>query len=268
MDRAAVTTGYLAALGLAPRPPDLGLLRDLVRRHVARFPFCSVGPRLGDELPLELAALYDRIVVRARGGYCFEQNGLFHAVLEELGFAVRLCLGRVVHNQDIHPPLTHRFSLVRFGTDEYLADVGFGPMGPDQPVGMALRQPLAGERAFGVRERRPGELQLVTLRDGCEYALYRFSPGDYGPADCELGHFYSHRHPNAVFVNNLVASRILPDEIRSLRNREYRVTAPSGESTSAVTSAVRLRELLRLEFGVRVTAAESRALFDATAPGR
>jgi N-hydroxyarylamine O-acetyltransferase len=265
MDRADVTAGYLDALGMARGAPELPLLQELVRRHVARFAFSSVGPRLGDALPLDLASLYDRIVVRARGGYCFEQNALLHAVLEELGFEVRLCLARVIYNQDIHPPLTHRIALVNLGGHEYVGDVGFGPLGPPMPVSTAAHPPLRDAGTYRVHEPRPGEFHLQTYKDGGDYSLYRFAAGDYGPADCELGHFYSHRHPQAAFVNNLVASRILSDEVRSLRNRDYCVITPQGTSQSTLTSAAQLHRLLELELGLRVTDAESRRLFDATA---
>jgi N-hydroxyarylamine O-acetyltransferase len=264
MDRADVTTGYLDALGVKRAAPDLPLLQDLVRGHVARFAFSSVGPRLGDALPLDLESLYDRIVVRSRGGYCFEQNALFHAVLEELGFEVRLCLARVIYNQDIHPPLTHRITLVKLDGQEHIGDVGFGPLGPPLPVSITERPPLRDEGSFRVHERRPGEFHLQAFKDGGDYSLYRFALGDYGPADCELGHFYSHRHPHAVFVNNLVASRILSDEVRSLRNRDYWVIRPDGASRTTLASAGQLHRLLELDFGIRVTEAESIRLYDAT----
>ena len=96
---------------------------------MATFAFGSVGPRLGDELPLDIKSLFDRLVVRRRGGYCFEQNGLFYEVLDELGYAPRLYLARVIHGQDIHPGLTHRISLVTYGGTDYVVDVGFGADG-------------------------------------------------------------------------------------------------------------------------------------------
>ena len=113
-----ITDDYLSVLGLQRRHPDLAFLRDLTSGHVANFSFSSVGPMLGDNLPLDIAALHQRIVVRRRGGYCFEQNGLLHAVLGELGFPVELYLGRVIYNQDTHPGLTHRITLVETGGKE------------------------------------------------------------------------------------------------------------------------------------------------------
>ena len=66
----------------------------------------------------------------------------------ELGFDARIQLARVIHNQDIHPGLTHRVTLVEIDGRRYVADVGFGPLGPPTPV------PHAG-RGRGGRHRRP-----------------------------------------------------------------------------------------------------------------
>ena len=81
---------YLDDLGLGRRPPSIDALTEIVRRHIAQYSFASIGPRLGNELPIEPDALLDRIVVRRRGGYCFEQNGLLFAVLEQLGYPAQI----------------------------------------------------------------------------------------------------------------------------------------------------------------------------------
>ena len=270
MERARWTDGYLAALGLAPDEPSTGLLGELVRRHVATFAFSSVGPRLGDDLPLDVESLYDRIVVRRRGGYCFEQNGLMYEVLRDLGFAVDLCLARVIHNQDTHPALTHRVSIVRVDGVDAVVDVGFGPQGPPLPVALAPPAPsvpLSGvQRAYRVHEAVPGQFHMQVDTDEGWYSLYRFERVRYGQADCEVGHFYSHRHPEATFVNNLVASLILDDEVRSLRNREYRVLRPGGEERQVIQDAATLRALLGDALALHVSEAESRRLFEELRP--
>ena len=194
-------------------------------------------------------------MVRRRGGYCFEHNGLLYEMLEALGFEVTLYLARVVYDRDIHPGLTHRITLVHLDGERYLVDVGFGPLGPSQ-VSVAR-----GERVFRVAEPRAGEFHLQTLQDGAFFSLYRFELARYGQADCELGHFYSHRHPAAVFVNNLVASRILDGEIRSLRNREYWVITPTGEQRRTISDGAGLQRLLATEFDIEISAEESLLLF-------
>lgn len=262
MDRAQITDRYLDALGLQQQAPTLGLLQEITRRHVARFAFCSVGPRLGDPLPLDLLSLYQRIVERRRGGYCFEQNGLLFEVLAELGYDVRLALARVIHNRDVHPGLTHRISLVQLDGRELVVDVGFGPQGPRHPVPLIADPSPQRDRVYRVAEGRPGEHHLQLAKDGGWYSLYRFELARYGQADCELGHFWSHRHPEANFVRNLVVSVIRDDEVHALRNREYTITSADGERTRLLRDAQELHALLAGAFNVCVGEDEAQRLFD------
>jgi N-hydroxyarylamine O-acetyltransferase len=262
MDRAQITERYLEALGLQRQAPELGFLQEITRRHVASFAFSSVGPRLGDSLPLDLPSLYQRIVERRRGGYCFEQNGLLFEVLVELGFDVQLSLARVIHNRDVHPGLTHRISLVQIDGRTLVADVGFGPQGPRHPVPLSPEPSPQRDRVYRVAERHPGEYHLQLAKDGDWYSLYRFELSRYGQADCELGHFWSHRHPEANFVRNLVVSVIGDDQFHALRNREYTLSGGPGEQTRVLADAAELRALLAGTFGVRVSADEAQRLFD------
>ncbi|MEI6128513.1 MAG: arylamine N-acetyltransferase [Planctomycetota bacterium] len=256
----------LRALGLEGGEPTLELLTQIVRRQVAVFAFSSMGVRLNEPLPLEPEQLFDRIVVRRRGGYCFEHNGLLFAVLSELGYDVTIRLARVINNGDHLPPLTHRIAHVCIDDVTYVVDAGFGPAGPAVPVAMPMPGESTpaqwlGDRPHRVIERRPGEFHMQQRQVGGPFSLYRFDLGTYGQADCELGHFYSHRHPQAVFVNNLVASRILDTEIRSLRNHSYRVLRAKGHVDTEIREADHLGSVLRDDFELHVTNDEARRLF-------
>ncbi len=257
----------LRALGLEAGEPTLELLTQIIRRQVAVFAFSSMGVRLNEPLPLEPEQLFDRIVVRRRGGYCFEHNGLLFAVLSELGYDVTIRLARVINNGDHLPGLTHRIAHVCIDEVNYVVDAGFGPAGPAVPVAMPMpgestpAQSLGG-RTHRVIERRPGEFHMQQRQDDGPFSLYRFDLGTYGQADCELGHFYSHRHPQAVFVNNLVASRILDTEIRSLRNHSYRVLRAEGHVDTEISGANHLGSVLRDDFELNITSDEARRLFD------
>ena len=82
----------------------------------------------------------------------------------------------------------------------------------------------------------------------------------------ELGHFYSHRHPDAAFVNHLVVSRILADEIRSLRDLEYWVVTDSEKQTTQISDSEQLKQVLVAELGIQVSDAESRRLYEGLNP--
>ncbi len=154
---------YLNAVEVEPGAPTMSLLEQLTRRHVARFPFASIGPQLGDPLPLDVDALFDRIVVRRRGGYCFEQNGLMFDILRGLGFDTTMVLARVLLSGADHPPLTHRFTMVTLDDRRYLVDVGFGATGPPTPVLFDPSEP--GEGRYRIVECEPGEFHLQLAND-------------------------------------------------------------------------------------------------------
>jgi len=261
MQRSKIVDAYLQALGLQKSILNLAFLNDISRRHAAQFAFSSVGPMLGDQLPLDFKSLYQRIVTNRRGGYCFEQNGLMYELLKELGYSVHLYLGRVIYNQDIHPGLTHRITLVEIDGSRYIVDVGFGPLGPAQAVSMSGKESTQGFRVFRVAQHQPGEFHMQTFKDGEFYSLYKFELARYGQADCEVGHFYSHKHPQASFVNHLVVSRILENEIRSLRDREFSIISKSGEQKKLIDNAVELKTILDTQFNIELSRDESLRLF-------
>lgn len=262
---------YLDAVGLAARRPDLSpsraALDDLVRAHVSTFPFASVGVRLGDDLPLTSSAVHRRIVLARRGGYCFEQNLLMHDVLDALGYDVTMYLGRVLVSGNPHPPLTHRVTVVDLDDEVLLVDVGFGPQGPTAAVpfdGTLVGLPW---RRFGMEQTGPAAYTTYGGRDDDLSPMYRFELAGYGPADCELGHFYSHRHPESHFVRTLVASTLLESRTRSLRGRDYWVIGPDGADQRVLADADELHEVLVGDFGLRVDPGESRRLFDREGAG-
>ncbi|NNE36389.1 MAG: arylamine N-acetyltransferase [Rhodothermales bacterium] len=262
MERSEIARTYLKELDVRNQSLDLEFLTKITRRHVSTFAFSSVACQLGEDLPLDLESLFDRIVTQRRGGYCFEQNGLLFGILEELGYRVELYLARVIYNKDVHPGLTHRITLVELNGLKYVADVGFGPLGPAVPVLMSEQETKDDGRIFRIAERHPREYHMQVLKEDGFFSLYRFDLVRYGQADCELGHFFSHKHPNATFVNHLVVSRIIGSEVRSLRDLEYWVSVNDCMQKQRVRNADGLQRILRDDFGIRVTDEECRTLYE------
>lgn len=118
---------YLSRIGATwPAAADAAALRDLHRRHVETVPFENLSIHLGEPIVLTEDALVDKIVHRRRGGFCYELNGLFAALLAALGYEVRL-LAASVHGDDgtVTPAFDHLAVLVELD-ERYLVDVGFG----------------------------------------------------------------------------------------------------------------------------------------------
>src|SRR5699024_6156577 len=115
--------GYLAALDIEQGPPTAALLAALHRAHVRTFPFANIDVLLGTHPGVTPDRVYDQLVVRRRGGYCFEHAQLFAAGAEHLGFRVRRSLGRV---GSLAQWRTHMSVIVEIGGRRWLCDPGFG----------------------------------------------------------------------------------------------------------------------------------------------
>src|SRR5439155_2857102 len=114
-------TDYLARIGA--RPDDD--LATLVDRHYRTVPFESLSIHLGEPIDLRPEALFDKIVRRRRGGFCYELNGLFGWLLAELGFPVTILSARVFRAGQPGPDFEHVLLLVD-AEERLIADVGFG----------------------------------------------------------------------------------------------------------------------------------------------
>ena len=80
---------YLARLGLrGPLRPSLGVLRQLHLAHLRAIPFENLSIHLGEPIVLDPQLLVAKLVERHRGGFCYELNGAFAALLAALGFRV------------------------------------------------------------------------------------------------------------------------------------------------------------------------------------
>jgi N-hydroxyarylamine O-acetyltransferase len=117
---------YLSRFG-ARRPdrPTDAALRELHAAHLHHVPFENLSIHLGEPIELDEASLFDKIVNRRRGGFCYELNGMFASLLTSLGFQVQLAAARVFNGAEFGPLFDH---LVLHVTAEHqwLADVGFG----------------------------------------------------------------------------------------------------------------------------------------------
>ena len=239
---------YFKRIGYTGTPtPSLETLRELHRRHAEAIPFENLDPLLKRPVNLDPLSLERKLVHERRGGYCFEQNGLFAAVLEAIGFRITRLGARVVYGQsaDAATARTHMLLRVDIGDESHLADVGFG--------GLVLTAPL--RLAVDVEQATPHEpFRLVHWND--EYLmeaqvreawvpLYRFTLVEQLPIDYEVGSWYVSTYPASFFTTMLVASRPAPGLRYALRNNELAIHHLRGETERrTLGNAAELRQAL------------------------
>jgi len=106
--------------------PSADLLRSLHRAHLFTVPFENLDIGLGRKIICNEARILNKIVNEHRGGFCYELNGAFAALLRALGFQVTLLSARVAREDGSYGPEFDHLTL-RVDLDEpWLADVGFG----------------------------------------------------------------------------------------------------------------------------------------------
>jgi N-hydroxyarylamine O-acetyltransferase len=156
---------YLRRIGAQrPTAPTHEVLRDLHARHLLAVPFENLSIHLGEPITLSEESLFDKIVLRRRGGFCYELNGAFARLLGALGFGVSyMAAGVFGEGGALSPPFDHMVLGVEAG-GPWLADVGFGehslhPLRMDDPD--PQRDPHG---MFRVSRTAEGDLDI--LRDG------------------------------------------------------------------------------------------------------
>jgi len=262
MSHSALAQEYLTDLNIINNTRDITFLNELQSKHIAQYSFNSLGVVLGQELPLDVDSLLNKIVKRRRGGYCFEHNKLVLNVLKALNFDVRLLLAKVVYNQDIEVARTHRVTLLSIDGADYIVDAGFGHLGAHFPVKieLGLVQHQEAEQ-YRIIKNDNDEYCFQTLKDDEFFTLYTFDLQNYTESDCVLAHFYSHKHPNAAFVNNLVVSRKFSNEIKSLRNGEFHHIIGNVTNTTQIIDVKQLHQLLTEVYQLDIDIAISEFLF-------
>ena len=237
-----------------PRNPTLPVLHALTAAHVQSIPFENLDVLLGRPIDLDPAAVLQKLVHENRGGYCFEQNGLFLHVLSELGFDVAPISARVrVHRpRDFIPPRTHVFLRVEIDGESWLTDVGVGALSLTSAIRLAdgAEQRTPHEPRRLVRE---GSRWFHQVRFGDEWHdLCEFTLEEMPMIDRELGNWYTSTHPQSHFKNRLIVARATPTGRLTLLNREFTLRGPDGRGdTRNLDAPEELLAVLAEQFGLR-----------------
>ncbi|MCK8431706.1 arylamine N-acetyltransferase [Streptomyces sp. D2-8] len=238
----AQVDAYLRRLGVEhPAWPTVDALRELHLRHLQTVPFENLSIHLGEEIVLEEKRLLDKVVGARRGGFCYELNGSFGALLAALGYDVALLAARVYGDEErLGIPYDHLALRVRtVDGGDWLADVGFGahshlPLafgdrGEQEDPGGTFRIVEAGPDAAGVRGGH-GTVEAADLdvfRDG--RAQYRLEVRPRALGDFVAGAWWHSTSSVSHFTRSLVCSRVTDEGGRiTLSGRRLTVTAADG----------------------------------------
>jgi N-hydroxyarylamine O-acetyltransferase len=229
------------------------VLADLHLAHATHIPFENIDPLLGITPQLDLDSLQAKLIRSRRGGYCFEQNMLFAAVLERVGFQVTRLAARVWYRAVRRLPRTHMLLRIDLAERPWVADVGFGVEGLLQPL------PLIDGRetpqfAWAYRLVRGTGTWMLQYRERDGWAdLYEFSEEPQDPVDYQPPNHYVATHPSSPFIRTLTAQLPTPDARFVLRGRD--LITDYGDRVEMRTVPEReVLDVLDRTFGLRLPA--------------
>ena len=234
--------------------PSPGTLRSLHRQHLYTVPFENFDIALGVPIVLDPELLYDKVVIRQRGGFCYELNGLFYELLTALGFRVSMLSGCVRRdNGGFGPEFDHMLLKVEL-PEPWLADVGFGESFVDPLPLVPGGQASENGHIFGVNPEDGGWELYRRDSDGTEAPLYRFSDlahqlSEYVPM-CK----YHQSSPESSFTWRRICTVARPDGRITLSGMRLIETRNGSRRETLLTTEAELHDCLRGQFGVELGA--------------
>ena len=248
------TAPYLHRIGYQGTPDvSLNSLKKLVLGQLHHIPFEDLDVFHGHKEPsLDTDALFEKIVVNKRGGYCFELNGLFVRLLAALGFSCRSHMARVVwHYPHLTPP-SHQVNIVTLDGQDYFCDVGFGGPIPYCPLPVSFD----AEQVCTVTGRKycfSKEGDWITISvwfDGAYKPMLMFldtpcDPVDFVPLNCFCAH-----SPIEPFLQKQMVWLAHPDGRRSIDGNVLKIEKHGQTTEIELTSDETLSKALTDYFGI------------------
>ncbi|MCM3711382.1 arylamine N-acetyltransferase family protein [Sporosarcina luteola] len=230
--------------------PSLQQLSELQRLHMTKIPFENLDVIRSVPIYLNLNTIYDKIVLRNRGGYCYELNGLFHWLLRQLGYDASLVSATVYRpNGQWAKPETHAAIIVQLD-EPYLVDVGFG----DSTI---LPIPLNGSPqtdvsgTYAVQQSSKDVFDLIRTRNGDSRPLYRFTTIEKQLSDFHEGCVFNQVSPESTFTHVDIVTKATPTGRTTLRDFELTVSDNGVISSKTITEDAKEAILMDL-FGINV----------------
>ena len=209
------------------------------------IPFENLSIHSGEPIILDDAALFEKVVVRRRGGFCYELNGLFAALLRQLGFDVTMLSASVANAEGIFgPDFDHMSLLVTLNDSEqgerWLADVGFGDSFLE-PLRLDFgEEQVQGDRVYKIIE---DESHLIMMqRQGSDEwkAQYRFTLQPYNYADYAEMCRFNQTSPESHFTKARVCTRATPEGRITLSEMRL-ITTTAGQERAGTIADQRRR---------------------------
>lgn len=200
-------------------------LSELQIAHLKNIPYENIDILNKKPLSLEINDLFDKLIIQNRGGYCFETNTLFAALLRSLGYEVTSFTGRYIPNDIVLQMRRHRILKVTMNEGEFICDVGVRV----ELSRKALKLVLDEVQFDGISEYRfsydsfHGYILWQKPYERQWKKIYGFCELEQAEIDYIMPSFFCELHPTSPFINNLYLAVFSDNTHITLTNNVYKV---------------------------------------------
>jgi N-hydroxyarylamine O-acetyltransferase len=234
--------------------PDAETLHGLQSAHLLSIPFENLDIGLKHPIQLREEALWDKIILRKRGGFCYELNSLFAWLLKQIGFDVTYLNARVFNREgELGIDFDHLALLVKIPQDPtlWLADVGFGDSF-SEPLSLDVRdEQMQGLRSYRLEQTSEGYITWQKNYDGSWERQYFFDlqPHNF-PTEYQAACLYHQTSPKSSFTRASIISRATPDGRVSLESGRLIITTHGQRKERLIVNQEEYQMLLKDLFEV------------------
>ena len=234
--------------------PDAETLHGLQSAHLLSIPFENLDIGLKRPIQLREEALWDKIILRKRGGFCYELNGLFAWLLKQIGFDVTYLNARVFNREGkLGIDFDHLALLVKIPQEptRWLADVGFGDSFTEPLSFETGNEQVQGLRSYRLEQTTEGYITWQKNYDGTWERQYFFDlqPHNF-PDEYEAACLYHQTSPKSSFTRASIISRATPEGRISLEAGSLIITTNGQREERRVPDREEYQALLKEHFGV------------------
>lgn len=234
--------------------PDVQTLRGLQLAHMLHVPFENLDIGLKRPILLDPDALWDKVIVHRRGGFCYELNGLFALLLKEIGFEVTYLNARVFNRAgELGIDFDHLALLVQIPglSGCWLTDVGFGDSFIEPLSFEGPEMQTQGLRAYRLEQTQDGYITWQRNYDGAWERHYFFDlhPHQF-PEEYVSACTYHQTSPQSSFTRGSIISRATQDGRVSLEDGRLILTRDGHRMEHLITSREEYNALLKEYFDI------------------
>jgi N-hydroxyarylamine O-acetyltransferase len=230
--------------------PTPETLRALQVAHLKTVPFENMSIHASEPIVLEDNALFAKIVERRRGGFCYEANGLFAALLRALGFEVAMLAAGVAKKEGGFGPKFDHMTLMVSLAERWLADVGFGDSFLEPLLLDSRDEQVQGARSFRIVDDGD-HLILLRRNDGADWEpQYRFTLQPYTFADYEEMCRYHQTSSDSHFTKGRICSLATDDGRITLSDMRLITSGPQQMRHERTLTQEEYDRILLDQFGI------------------